>query len=108
MVALGEGTEDTRRRIVQTELSSISAEERSMDDVLTAFGTYRLLTFDRDPVTRGPTVEIAHEALIREWARLRAWLDDSRDDLRIQRRLIIASDEWVSSKHDPSFLASGA
>lgn len=32
---------------------------------------HRLLTFDRDPMTRGPTVEVAHEALLREWGRLR-------------------------------------
>ena len=41
-----------------------------MDDVVTTFGIYRLLTLDRDPLTRGPTVEIAHEALLREWGRL--------------------------------------
>jgi hypothetical protein len=26
---------------------------------------HRLLTFDRDPITRGLTVEVAHEALLR-------------------------------------------
>src|SRR5262249_24052075 len=31
-----------------------------------------------------------------------------RDDLRVQRRLIAAAAEWVHSKHDSSFLASGA
>jgi WD40 repeat protein len=36
-----------------------------------------LLSFDRDPLTRGPTVEVAHEALLREWRRLREWLDES-------------------------------
>jgi hypothetical protein len=95
LVTLGEGIEDTRRRVVQAEIESITPDERSIDDVLTAFGQYRLLTFDRDPVTRGPTVEIAHEALIREWGRLRDWLNDSRDDLRVQRRLMAAAEEWV-------------
>ena len=37
-----------------------------------AFGTSRLLSFDRDPRTGTPTVEVAHEALLREWARLAA------------------------------------
>ena len=55
-----------------------------------------------------PTVEVAHEALIRTWARLRQWLDASRDDLRLQRRLTAAAAEWVASGHDRSFLASGA
>ena len=51
------------------------------------FGAARLLAFDRDPVTREPTVEVAHEALIREWPRLRHWLDDDRDGLRVHRHL---------------------
>ena len=73
-----------------------------------AFGKARLLTFDRDPLTRGPTVEIAHEALIRTWNRLRDWLAESREDLRIQRQLTLASKEWANAQRDPSFLATGA
>ena len=33
---------------------------------------HRLLSFDRDPATRGPTVEVAHEALLGSWERLRS------------------------------------
>ncbi|HLY29200.1 MAG TPA: protein kinase [Aggregatilineales bacterium] len=107
LVTLGEAIEDTRRRVVRTEFDSIADSDRSIEEVINAFGQYRLLTFDRDPVTRGPTIEIAHEALIREWTRLQTWLDESRDDLRVQRRLMAAAEEWVHSKHDASFLASG-
>lgn len=108
LVTLGEGTEDTRRRVLQTELGFGIGSERIMDDVMNAFNQYRLLTFDRDPVTRGPTVEIAHEALIREWKRLREWLNESREDLRVQRRLMAAAAEWANSSQDASFLASGS
>ena len=73
-----------------------------------AFGKARLLTFDRDPSTRRSTVEIAHEALIRNWNRLRNWLAESREDLRIQRQLTLAAREWVNARRDPSFLATGA
>ena len=72
------------------------------------YSHYRLLTLDNDPATRVPTVEVAHEALIRTWARLRQWLDASRDDLRLQRRMTTAAAEWAASGHDRSFLASGA
>ncbi len=51
-----------------------------MDGVIETFGRHRLLSFDRDPDTREPTVEIAHEALLREWARLRGWIDEARED----------------------------
>ncbi len=103
LVTLGEGTEDTRRRVRRTELGV----DPHLDRVIETFGQYRLLTFDRDPVTRGPTVEVAHEALIRTWERLREWIADNREDLRIQRRLTAATAEWLASGRNPDFLASG-
>ena len=57
-------------------------ENAVMQIVIDQFVRYRLLTFDRDPVTRGPTVEVAHEALLREWGRLPEWLEASRGDIR--------------------------
>lgn len=79
-----------------------------MPSVIDLFGKARLLTFDRDPATHGPTVEVAHEALLREWARLREWLSDSRADVRLQRQLAHAAAEWQSANRDSSFLLSGA
>jgi serine/threonine protein kinase/DNA-binding XRE family transcriptional regulator len=124
LVALSDGAEETRRRVRRSELESVvrgplsvaAADgqlttdhgRRAMDNVIDLYGRYRLLTFDRDPITREPTVEVAHEALIRAWSRLRAWLDTSRDNLQIQRRLATAAAEWGGSGHDPSFLAAGA
>lgn len=107
LVTLGEGTEDTRRRVMQSELLSIG-DAATMRDVIDAFGRYRLLTFDHDPGTRSSTVEVAHEALIRQWGKLREWLDESRDDLRLQRRVAGAAEEWLHSQKDPSFLAREA
>lgn len=100
LITLGEGTEDTRRRVQRAEL--ISANE-----ILDLYGKYRLLTFDYDPVTRTPTVEIAHEALIRTWDRLRQWINTSREDLRLHRRLSVAALDWLNAGRDSSFLATG-
>ena len=72
------------------------------------FGRHRLLTFDREPSTREPTVEIAHEALLGAWGRLRTWIDDAREDLRQDRGLARAAAEWRGSDGDPSFLLRGA
>ena len=66
---LGEGTEDTRRRVPAQRARRRRGHGRRCID---RFGDARLLSFDHDPVTREPTVEVAHEALIREWPRLRA------------------------------------
>src|SRR5207249_4816161 len=81
--------------------------QRTTDKVIEVYGRRRLLTFDRDPITREPTVEVAHEALIRTWGRLRAWLEASRESLRVQRRLGVAAAEWAAANQDASFLATG-
>jgi hypothetical protein len=106
LVTLGEGTEDTRRRAKQSELLSLGGDP--VDVVLDAFERSRLLTFDRDPQTREPTVEVAHEAIIREWVLLRQWLDESRADIRQQRLLAAAAHEWQNAGKDRSYLLSGA
>ena len=46
-------------------------------------------------------VEVAHEALIREWPRLQAWLDEDRDGLRLQRHLTAAATAWDQLRPGP-------
>lgn len=108
MVTLGEGTEDTRRRARRSELAEVVNDPQQLQQVLDAFGKYRLLTFDVEPGTREPMIEVAHEALIREWQRLRQWLDTGRADVRLQRVLAGEAAEWNKFSRDPSFLMSGA
>ena len=48
----------------------------------------RLLSSD------GDTVEIAHESLALAWPRLRSWLDDDVEGLRILRHLTVAAESW--------------
>lgn len=107
LVTLQEGAEDTRRRVLLTELNEI-ADAASITAVLEHFGVHRLLTFDRDPATRQPTVEVAHEALLRAWVRLRGWLDESRADLRLQRLLAAGAQEWQVSGWDAGLLLHGS
>jgi WD40 repeat protein/serine/threonine protein kinase len=108
LITLGEGTEDVRRRTLVAELITLTGFGSEMGALLDKFGRFRLLTFDHDPNTRSPTVEVAHEALLREWGRLRNWLDESRDDIRFQRLLHAAADEWINSVEDSSFLLRGS
>lgn len=107
LVVPGEGTEDTRRRVLQTELMSLTDDRQTIQHILDTFGRYRLLTFDHDPETRSPTIEVAHEALIRSWKKLRQWLNESRDNLRVHRQLTSATEDWQQAGRDPSFLATG-
>jgi serine/threonine protein kinase/WD40 repeat protein len=97
----------TRRRVPQAELLALSADEDLVDEVIDIFAAYRLLTLDHDLTSRRPTVEVAHEALLREWDRLHGWLDESRADLRLRRQLARAAEEWRQAGEDPSFLLRG-
>jgi len=107
LVVVGETNDDTRRRASQSELMTVHADRALINKTLEAFGRHRLLTFDRDSVTREPTIEIAHEALIQNWARLRNWIDGNRALLRLRQQLNGNAAEWEAEGHDPSYLARG-
>ncbi len=108
LVTVGDDTHsDTRRRVNRSELDSLG-DPALIDQVLSEFGRHRLLTFDRDPNTGEPVVEVAHEALLREWSLLRDWIEQSRDELRQHRRVGVGASDWVQANQDPSFLLRGA
>ncbi len=108
LVTPGEGTEDTRRRVTRSELLAIAPEADMMDEIIDTFASYRLVSLDTDAGTRAPTVEVAHEALLRSWERLRGWLTESRDEIKVQRQLGTMAAEWRESGQDSSFLARGS
>jgi WD40 repeat protein/DNA-binding SARP family transcriptional activator len=109
LITVGKGGgDDARRRVLRSELTSLEVDPEALDAVIDAFGARRLLSFDRDPATRGPTVEVAHEALITEWGRLRGWIEAAREDVRTHRRLAAAARDWVDSGRDPSFVLRGS
>ena len=97
----GEGTEDTRRRATRNQLGS----GVTVDSVLQSLAKGRLITIgETEPVQ----VEVAHEALIRGWHKLREWLDVDRESVRIVHRLADVAEEWRSGDRDPAFLYRGS
>ena len=54
------------------------------------------------------TAEVAHEALLREWPRLRGWLEEDADGRRLHRHLAVAAREWDDGGRDPGELYRGA
>ena len=104
LVTLGEGREDTRRRVDRGELG----DDTATTTMLERYGAARLLTFDRDTASREPTVEVAHEAVLRAWPRLRAWLDEDRDALGAHRHLTTAAASWIELGRDRAELYRGA
>ncbi|MCA9214135.1 MAG: protein kinase [Planctomycetales bacterium] len=98
LVHLGEGTRDTRRR---ADVSNIVADGESEQDVRTVVNQFssssaRLLTLSSSD-DGSKTIEITHEALLDHWSTLGEWLNVSRDDIRLQRRLDDAARHWRAS-----------
>ncbi|MET8165898.1 helix-turn-helix domain-containing protein [Streptomyces sp. NPDC005329] len=101
LVHLADGTGPARCRMSRTALTERSADTDGATAALDAFVRARLITADRD------TVEIAHEALLHAWPRLRGWIDADRNGLLIHQQLAHAADEWEREGGDPSALYRG-
>ena len=93
---------DTRRRATFNELILVPEEATATQAVLKALADARLITTSED------AAEVAHEALIREWPTLHAWLEEDREGLRLHRGLTEAAQEWVAMDHEPDVLYRGA
>lgn len=94
MVQLGEGTRDTRRRAVVSTLVSCKHDLSQVKQVLSRFAdpSVRLVTCASSDGIE--TAEVTHEALIDHWQILHQWLDQSRSDVRYQRRLEEDARHW--------------
>ncbi|MBI5960775.1 MAG: WD40 repeat domain-containing protein, partial [Chloroflexi bacterium] len=104
LIILDDETEAVRRRLNWSVLTSLTKDTAAIEEIRDTFVKYRLLTADRDPKTRETTIEVAHEALLREWERLVNWLNTSREDVQMQRRLQTVSAEWQKSGKNPGYL----
>ena len=96
----GEGESAVRRRVELAELE-VDRDER-VAEVLTVLAGDRLVTIGEG------AVEVAHEALLREWPRLRRWLEQDSDGRRLHRHLRAAAREWDAGGRDPGELYRGA
>lgn len=101
MVRPGEGTEDTRRLTTKAELGE--ADWALVQKLATA----RLVVTDQDP-DQQEIAEVVHEALIRNWGRLRAWMTEDRTFRAWQERLRAALRQWQASQQDEGALLRGA
>lgn len=100
LITPGEGTADTRRLLPLAEIDRDPAAD-IMHRVVDQLTESRLLTVDED------SVQIAHEALLRTWPRLRAWIDEGRDELRMRQRIMRAAADWSAEGRDPDLLYRG-
>jgi WD40 repeat protein/class 3 adenylate cyclase len=101
LTEIGDGVEDTRRRVAIDELVPEGGSTAAINKLLEQLADARLVTL------REGTAEVAHEALIREWPALRTWLEEDHEGLRLQRRLGDAARLWAAGGHEPSDLYRG-
>ncbi|MEV4379311.1 hypothetical protein [Streptosporangium sp. NPDC049644] len=101
LIKIGDGTDDTRRRLSHERLISSSADPQMAAAVLDAFTEARLLTRNQD------TVEITHEALLRGWPRLRGWIEGDRAGRLTRQELEEAAAAWDREGRDSYLLYQG-
>ncbi|MFD3498737.1 hypothetical protein [Streptomyces sp. NPDC058678] len=99
MVEPGQGTPDTRRPLLRTELEEWA--DPDVPDVVERLARARLLTTDEEGV------HLAHEALITCWPRLHGWVEQERGRLRHHRALTEAARSWLEHDRDQGALYRG-
>jgi WD40 repeat protein len=122
LTQLGEGTEDTRRRVVKSELVSPIFPVELVEQVLEKLVAAKLVITNQEmggeqtlremeehnlrdtrkgshsstnPRSQAQeVVDVTHEALIRNWSLLKDWINENREMLRRQRRIETTAQEW--------------
>jgi WD40 repeat protein/uncharacterized caspase-like protein/energy-coupling factor transporter ATP-binding protein EcfA2 len=130
LTQLGEGTEDTRRRITKSDLIVAKYPAELVNRTLAALTDAKLLVVNLDSghnigqsrsaanppdddelfleaMRQEATVEVVHEILIRHWSSLRWWLEENRSRLRSQRQIEQAAILWLQKQRQDDFLLKG-
>lgn len=110
MARPGDGLEVTNRRIRQRDLVFVREDPERVHRVLEKLIAARLVhrtggdVNDEDDVQ----LQIAHEALIRNWPRLFEWIERERMVLRQRQRLSSAAEEWDRLGRESAALLRGS
>jgi WD40 repeat protein len=98
----GKGVPDSKRRLSPTDLCLASHcrddnEREIIYNVIRRLTDKRLLVTSAGMLKGQETVEIIHEALIREWGLMRQWLNEDRLFLGWRQKLNEKVDSWMES-----------
>ena len=94
LVQLGEGSRDTRRRVIVEGLIARQDEPARVKQVIRQFSSSSARLISLSSAEGNEIAEVTHEALFEHWQQLDDWLDSSRDDIRFQRRLETVAQYW--------------
>ncbi|MBD2603840.1 PD40 domain-containing protein [Scytonema hofmannii FACHB-248] len=123
LTQLGEGTEDTRRQVRKQDLLDSHSNPKLVEQVLQKLVSEKVrLLVTSAIVQKGDSskqvekgsrskpvevVDVAHEALIRHWDKLRQWLNESRNNIRIERKIEAEAKEWIARNRAEDYLLTG-
>ncbi len=130
LTKIGDGTEDTRRRITKSDLIVPKYPANLIEKALEKLTSAKLIVTKlprgivtgisrgdrqspdytkllRKAMQQEPTVEVVHEILIRHWSTLRWWIEEDRSRLQLQRQIEQAAILWQNKNQHPDFLLRG-
>jgi hypothetical protein len=96
----------TSSRILRDDLYRSSLATDRVDRALDKLVKERLVRLTEND-SQDAQVEVAHEALVRNWRQLVQWLEDERENMRRRLRLTAAAEQWDKHGRDPSTLRRG-
>ncbi|MEV0766587.1 hypothetical protein [Nocardia sp. NPDC050435] len=100
LVAVGDDSRDTRRKVGRADLvrQTVEATEAALD----VLARTRLITLDTE------SAYLTHEIVLDAWPRLRSWIDEDRVGYLERQRLHADAADWIANDRDPSLLYRGA
>ncbi|NEO52334.1 MAG: hypothetical protein F6K54_04120 [Okeania sp. SIO3B5] len=109
LVHPGAGTEDTRRVATKAELSQSNWNlVKKLADARLVVTSRTVVSSETENNSGQETVEVVHEALIRNWGQLKEWMENDREFRAWQERLRGAMHQWEEMKRDKGQLLRGA
>jgi tetratricopeptide (TPR) repeat protein len=75
----------------------------SSRDLLNAFIDARLFVTELDDDGQA-SVMVTHEALLWHWPRVKEWIEQNRENLRVHSRINAAAERWIRENRNPDLL----
>src|SRR6516162_1937932 len=85
-------------------------ETAELERVVSVFSDPSVSFLDRRPLANGAgeLIDVSHESLIRQWDRLRGWVDEEAEKVRRFRELAASAGQWQRHEQSTDFLKRGA
>ncbi|MEV2221964.1 WD40 repeat domain-containing protein [Nocardia vinacea] len=100
LVAVGDDSRDTRRKVTRAELIHQTVE--AAEAALEVLARTRLITLDAE------SAYLTHEIVLDAWPRLRTWIDEDRVGYLERQRLQSDASDWATNGRDFALLYRGA